>query len=183
MLKLQTADGYLSEVNNQLIEMKRIIIQAANTGLNDPAQISALQKGMKEIAESTNQMIPNAQFVSNNLFDGLSGSVANIGSMANFDITTQAGAEKTLSQIEERINQISEIRGKLGGEYKYTLETNRNNLMVSLQNLMSAESSIRDVDMAKEYVDFVKNKLNLEAGMAMLAHGSLSSKNIISLLK
>jgi flagellin len=183
MLKLQTADGYLSQVNNQLIEMKRIAIQAANAGLNDPTQISALQKGLNETVESTNQMIPNAQFGSNNLFDGSTGSVANVSSIANFDITTQAGAEKALSQIEERINQISEIRGKLGGEYKYTLETNRNNLMVTLQNLMSADSSIRDVDMAKEYVDFVKNKLNLETGMAMLAQGNLNSKNIISLLK
>ncbi|MCJ7508967.1 MAG: hypothetical protein MUO85_09620, partial [candidate division Zixibacteria bacterium] len=169
MLKLQTADGYLSQVNNQLIEMKRIAIQVANGGLNDPTQISALQKGMDETVESTNQMISNAQFSSHNLFDGSTGSVANISSIANFDVTTQAGAEKTLSQIEERINQISEIRGKLGGEYKYTLETNRNNLMVTLQNLMSSESSIRDVDMAKEYVDFVKNKLNLEAGIALLA--------------
>lgn len=183
MLRLQTADGYLSQVNNQLIEMKRIAIQAANAGLNDPAQISALQKSLDETVESTNQMVSNSQFGSHNLFDGSSGSVANIGSIASFDITTQAGAEKTLSQIEERINQISEIRGKLGGEYKYTLETNRNNLMVTLQNLMSAEASIRDVDMAKEYVDFVKNKLNLEAGMAMLAQGNLNSKNIISLLR
>jgi flagellin len=53
----------------------------------------------------------------------------------------------------------------------------------SMRDLMSADSSIRDVDMVKEYVDFVKNKLNLEAGMAMLAQGNLNSKNIISLLK
>jgi len=183
MLKLQTADGYLSQVNNQLIEMKGIATQAANQGLNDPTQLSALQSAMNEAVESTNQMISNAQFGSHDLLDGSAGSVANINSIGNFDVTDSGGAKEALSQIEERINQISDVRGKLGGEYKYTLESSRNNLMVTLQNLMSAESSIRDVDTAKEYVDFLKNKLNLNAGIAMLAQGNLSSKNIISLLR
>jgi len=183
MLKLQTADGYLSEVNNQLLEMKRIATCAANQGLNDPTQLSALESTMNEAVESVNQMISNAYFGSHDLFDGSPGSVANIVPIADFDITTRVGAEKALSQVEEQINQISAIRGELGGQYKYSLESNRNNLMVTMQNLMSANSSIRDVDMAKEYVDFVKNKMNLEIGMAMLTHRSLSSKNIISLLK
>ncbi len=183
MLRLGTADGYLSEVNNQLLEMKRVATCAANQGLNDPVQLSALQSAMDEAVESTNQMVSNAYFGSHNLLDGSPGSAANIGPIADFDITTQAGVEKALSGIEERINQISAIRGELGGKYKYSLESSRNNLMVTLQNMMSAQSSIQDTDMAREYVDFVKNKLNLEAGMAMLAQGNLSSKNIISLLR
>jgi flagellin len=183
MLKLQTADGYLSQVNNQLIEIKGIAMQSANQGLNDPTQLSALQSAMDEAVDSANQMISNAQFGSHNLFDGSAGSVANISPIGNFDITSGTGAKEALSQIEERVNQIADIRGNLGGEYKYTLENNRNSLMVTLQNLMSSESSIRDVDTAKEYIDFLKNKLNLQSGMAILAQGNLNSKNIISLLK
>ena len=183
MLKLQTADGYLSEVNNQLLEMKRIATCAANEGLNDSTQVASLQSAMDEAVKSANQMVSNAQFGSHNLFDGSVGSVANIAPMENLNITTGDKAEKALSEIEKRIDQISTMRGELGGQYKHVLESNRNNLMVTLQNLMSANSSIRDVDIAREYVGFVKNKMNLEAGLAMLAQTNLNSKNIISLLK
>ncbi|MFC5603559.1 flagellin Hag, partial [Sporosarcina koreensis] len=69
------------------------------------------------------------------------------------DISTQSGADKAITTINSAIETVSSERSKLGA-MQNRLEHTINNLGTSSENLTAAESRIRDVDMAKEMMEF-----------------------------
>lgn len=104
-------------------------------------------------------------------------------SLADLDVTTFQGAQDSLKLIDEAIDHISSTRGKLGAFQKNTLESNLSNLRVQNENLISSESVIRDVDMAKEMATFTKNQIMSQASTAMLAQANQIPNNVLSLLR
>ncbi len=103
-------------------------------------------------------------------------------SLAQIDLTTYQGAQDTLRLIDQSIYEISEARGNLGAFQKNTLETNLNNLRYASENLISAESVIRDTDMAAEMSEFTKQQILLASGTAMLGQANQTPKSVLSLL-
>ena len=73
------------------------------------------------------------------------------------DISTRDGASAAMSKIKTAINTVSTSRGKLGA-IQNRLEHTINNLGVTTENITSAESRIRDVDMAKEMMNYTKEQ-------------------------
>ena len=55
--------------------------------------------------------------------------------------------------------------------------------MIASENLQAAESRIRDVDMAKEMVEYTKNQILIQSGMAMLAQANSTPQSVIKLLQ
>lgn len=84
--------------------------------------------------------------------------------------------------ISQAVNDVSELRARLGAFQKNMLQTNINSLQVTVQNITATESSIRDADMAAETTEFTKNQIMLQAGTAMLAQANTASQNILQLL-
>jgi len=103
-------------------------------------------------------------------------------SLAEADVTTYQGAQDTLRLIDQAIYEISAARGNLGAFQKNTLETNLNNLRYAAENLVAAESTIRDTDMAAEMSEFTKQQILLASGTAMLGQANQTPKAVLSLL-
>ena len=104
-------------------------------------------------------------------------------SLAEIDVTTAAGAEDALGLIDAAVDQISQVRANLGAFQKNTLQSNTNSLRIAEENLTSAESSLRDADMAAEMSEFTRNQVMLAAGTAMLAQANQSPQAVLQLLR
>jgi len=98
------------------------------------------------------------------------------------DISNQKAADKAITTINNALNKVSEERSKLGANQN-RLEHTINNLGATAENLSAAESRIRDVDMAKEMMDFTKNNILTQAAQAMLAQANQQPQGVLQLLR
>jgi flagellin len=97
-------------------------------------------------------------------------------------VSTQANADKAITVINNAINMVSAERSKLGA-IQNRLEHTIKNLDTSSENLQASESRIRDVDMAKEMMEFTKNSILSQASQAMLAQANLQPQSVLQLLQ
>jgi flagellin len=100
----------------------------------------------------------------------------------NISIATQEQAEDAIDAIKKAINTVSATRADLGA-LQNRLEHTVNNLTTMSENLTSAESTIRDVDMASEMVELTKNQILEQAATSMLAQANAQPQSVLSLLK
>lgn len=105
---------------------------------------------------------------------------SSIGLVANM-MDTQDHAQTALSTIDSAISSLASQRGTIGA-YMNRLSYASANLSTIIENVQSAESVIRDVDMAAEMTTFTKNQILVQAGTAMLAQANLSSQSVLSLI-
>ena len=91
-------------------------------------------------------------------------------------------ANAAIDTINSAINAVSSYRAKLGAAQN-RLEHTVNNLKVTAENITSAESRIRDTDMADEITAFTKNNILLQASQSMLAQSNSVPQSILSLLQ
>ncbi|MCP4753017.1 MAG: flagellin [Proteobacteria bacterium] len=104
-------------------------------------------------------------------------------SLAEIDVRTFQSAQDALLMVDAAINEISGARGDLGAFQKNTLESNLNNIRIANENLISSESVIRDVDMAKEMASFTRNQIMTQSATAMLAQANQLPQNVLQLLQ
>ena len=97
-------------------------------------------------------------------------------------VATQTDAQKAIDTIKNAVNTVSMTRADLGA-LQNELEHTSNNLSTMGENLTSAESTIRDVDMTDEYVQYSKNQILSQAANAMLAQANAQPQNVLSLIK
>ncbi len=131
-----------------------------------------------------------AQSISISLRDmkpsGFANGIANnsgFRSLADIQVTDGDLAADALDLVDVAINQIASERGKLGAIQKNSLETNLSNLRVANENLISSESVIRDVDMAREMAVFTRNEIKSQSSSAMLAQANQKSDSVLTLLE
>ena len=98
------------------------------------------------------------------------------------DVSSQKNASAAVTKINDAITKVSEERSKMGA-YQNRLEHTIANLGTSSENLTSAESRIRDVDMAKEMSTFSKNNILAQAAQAMLAQANQQPQQVLQLLR
>ena len=108
--------------------------------------------------------------------------VREIGSEKIMDISNAEDANRAIGTIDEGLKKINKQRADLGG-YQNRLEHTVRGLDVAAENLQAAESTIRDTDMAKQMVDFTKNRILAQAGTAMLAQANATTQNVLTLLQ
>lgn len=102
--------------------------------------------------------------------------------ISGVDVSTQDKALEAIDTLEAAINQVSGTRADLGA-LQNRLEHTVNNLGVTSENLTSAESRIRDVDMAKEMMEMTKNNVLTQAAQSMLAQANTQPQSILKLLQ
>jgi flagellin len=103
--------------------------------------------------------------------------------LSTLDITTGAGSVDAITVIDKAIEEVSQMRGKIGSFQRNTLEVNNRSLATMKENLANSESSIRDLDMADEMTKFTKYQVLQQAGMAMLGQANQSGQSVLSLLR
>jgi flagellin len=117
--------------------------------------------------------------------EGLGRGVMNssgFDSLADVNVLTFQEAQDSILLIDEAIKEVTNERGNLGAFQKNTLESNLANLRIQSENLVSSESIIRDVDMAKEMANFTKGQIKSQAATAMLAQANQLPQNVLQLL-
>ena len=97
-------------------------------------------------------------------------------------ISTQVDAGNAIADIKAAINQVSINRANLGA-LQNRLEYTINNLDVMAENMMAANSRIRDTDMAKEMMEYTKMNILVQAAQAMLAQANMQPQSILQLLQ
>lgn len=102
--------------------------------------------------------------------------------ISGIDVSTSAGAQSAITDIQKAIETVSAERSKLGA-YQNRLDHTINNLGTSSENLTAAESRIRDVDMAKEMMNQTKNSILSQAAQAMLAQANQQPQGVLQLLR
>ncbi|WP_068777339.1 flagellin [Paenibacillus sp. FJAT-26967] len=98
------------------------------------------------------------------------------------DLTTQSGASQAITKISEAVDRVSSERASLGA-YQNRLEHTINYLGNSSENLISAESRIRDADMAKEIAELTKIRMLTQAAQAMAAQANQAPQQVLQLLR
>lgn len=101
---------------------------------------------------------------------------------AGIDVSSQSAASAAITTIQKAIETVSAERSKLGA-YQNRLEHTIANLGTSSENLTAAESRIRDVDMAKEMMEFTKSSILTQAAQAMLAQANQQPQGVLQLLR
>ncbi len=103
-------------------------------------------------------------------------------SLSDVDVRNFQGAQDALMMIDAAIDEVSSSRGEMGAFQKNTLESNLANIRIANENLVSSESVIRDVDMAKEMANFTRNQIMSQSATAMLAQANQLPQNVLELL-
>ncbi|MBC2400060.1 flagellin [Clostridium tetanomorphum] len=201
---IQTAEGALNETHSILQRMRELAVQSAND-TNVTADRSAIQKEMNQLAKEINRIASQTEFntkkllasgitlqfhvgankdqkiqLSINVIDATKLSVG--GTASGISITSQTGAETAIEKINSAITTVSTERANLGS-YQNRLEHTIANLNTSSENLQAAESRIRDVDMAKEMMNFSKNNILQQAAQAMLSQANQQPQGVLQLLR
>lgn len=203
---VQTAEGALNETHSILQRMNELATQAAN-GTNTSVDRSAIRAELDQLTSEINRIQSTTQFNTMNLLDGtfsgrtkqmklqvgaLSGqsinfSIANmcatkIGLATALSVSTFTKAGSYMKAVQDAIEVVSKQRSAMGA-IQNRLEHTIANLDTTSENTQSAESRIRDTDMASEMVTYSKNNILAQAGQSMLAQANQSTQGVLSLLQ
>ena len=203
---VQTAEGALNETHSILQRMNELATQAAN-GTNTSVDRSAIRAELDQLTSEINRIQSTTQFNTMNLLDGtfsgatkqmklqvgaLSGqsinfSIANmcatkIGLKEDLSVSTFTKAGSYMKSVQNAIEVVSKQRSAMGA-IQNRLEHTIANLDTTSENTQSAESRIRDTDMASEMVTYSKNNILAQAGQSMLAQANQSTQGVLSLLQ
>ncbi len=197
---IQTAEGALNEAHSILQRMNELATQAAND-TNTTVDRNAIQAEVDALTSEIDRIQSTTQFNTMNLIDGsftgknlqvgaLSGqniqiSISNMQAssigVSGLSVSSNVAAGKSMSAIQKAIESVSTQRSALGA-LQNRLEHTIANLDTTSENTSSAESRIRDVDMAEEMVEYSKNNILAQAGQSMLAQANQSTQGVLSLL-
>jgi hypothetical protein len=108
--------------------------------------------------------------------------VRDVGDESILTIETPETANRAIGTIDEAIKKINKQRADLGA-YQNRLEMSVVGINVAAENLQASESRIRDVDMAKEMVEYTRNQILTQSGTAMLAQANQQTQSVMSLLR
>lgn len=123
-------------------------------------------------------VVGSASFSNTNLTDV---SATGVNEFA-LDVSSATKATSAITVLDSAITTVSAERSKLGA-FQNRLEHTINNLSTSSENLVAAESRVRDVDMAKEMMEFTKNNILSQAAQAMLAQANQQPQGVLQLLR
>ena len=102
---------------------------------------------------------------------------------ADLVATLVAGEEGRPDVVNEVIEKIASLRGRLGAFQRTTLETNIASLNDTLTNLIEAESSIRDADFAKESAALTRAQILVQSGTSVLSIANQNPQQVLALLR
>ena len=97
-------------------------------------------------------------------------------------ISTPDSANVAIGTIDNALKLVNKQRADLGA-YQNRLETASKGIAIAAENTQSAESVIRDTDMASAMVEYTRNSILTQASTAMLAQANTQSQNVLALLQ
>ena len=208
----QTAEGYLAETTDILQRIRELAVQASNGVYSDEdrtqiqVEVSQLVAEVDRIASSaqfngmnllTGRFAKESDCVMQFLIGANTDQSirAYIGTMTatalglkntqgeenTITINSPDEANQTIAAIDEALRNVNKQRADLGA-YQNRMEMAQKGIDIAAENTQSAESRIRDTDMATEMVEYTKNSILTQAGTAMLSQANSQSQNVLALL-
>jgi len=202
----QIADGALSQMNNMLNRATTLATQAASETVGDDER-EIINTEYQELMKEIDRVIDTTHFKGERLFSengpvnkslyvgdtsiestinlsigGINGSGTEAMGLADTSVSSVDNAKQALSLLKNAVGKVSKWRGTIGAQSN-RLENSISIIQVQSQNLLAAESTIRDTNMATEIGKFTSNKILLESSMATIAQANASSSLILSLFK
>lgn len=203
---VQTAEGALNEVHSMLQRMSELAVQASN-GTNASQDRTALDNEVQQLKTEIERVGTTTQFNKMDILTGefssnnektlqvganqdqvitiaISALTSTVGSALDdkVKVGTASAAQSSITIIQNSITNLSALRSKLGA-LQNRLEHTVANLDNISENTQSAESRIRDTDMAEEMVQYSKNNILQQAGQSMLAQANQANQGVLSLLQ
>ena len=197
---VQTAEGALNEVSNILGRMRELAVQAANGTLNDDDR-AVIDTEFQQLNDEIDRISGDANF---NDIALLSSSASSVRLQVGIDgsdsmtitledmsagglgvgddvVSSVAGAQAALSEIDDAIASVASNRGNLGAT-QGVLQSRLQSIYNARENLSAAESRIRDVDVAAETADLARNQILQQASVSVLAQANSQPSLALSLL-
>jgi flagellin len=206
---VQTGEGALTEVHSMLQRVRELRTQYGNDTLSTEDK-DAIRAEVAQLASEITDIQNNTKFNGVSLLNPSGGagtitlqvgandnetitiSTSQLTSASNAGLNEVAGITSatndatfvalSLSDIDNAISEVSDVRATFGS-VQNRLEHRIANLASYQENLVAAESRIRDVDMAKEMVEFTKSQILQQAGTSMLAQANQAPQSVLSLLR
>jgi len=205
---IQVAEGALNEVQNILVRLRELGVQAASDTIGDQER-RFLNEEYQSLKEELDRIANSTEFNGTFLLDGTGGTLdfqVNTGGMnllgvdrisfdafkldVNLDklgleelnIANKYNAQRSLGMLDTSIQDVSSIRGELGA-LENRLTSTINNLGVSVENLTAARSRIKDVDVASETAEMTQRNILMQAGVSVLAQANNVPRMALSLLE
>src|SRR4051812_22189166 len=197
---VQTAEGALSTVHAMLQRVRELAVQFKNGSLSTSNQ-SAIQSEVFQLASEIERIGNSTKFngisllnstntvtfqVGANDGEAIGIAMISLGAAASgvgntYYVMTPTGATD-IGEIDTAIDNVASQRAALGA-VQNRLQYSLDNVGIYQENLVAAESRIRDVDMAEETVTLTKNQILSQAGTAMLAQANQAGQGVLSLLR
>ncbi len=203
---VQIAEGSLGEVSNILIRLRELSVQAASDTIGGTerkflnVEFEQLTSEVDRIANSTEfNRVPllngtGAVFdiqigtrndpISDRLTFDASSADVNVAALGlNLaSVSDKISAQNSLTSIDQAIISVSGIRADFGA-LQNRLQSTVNNIQVSIENLASANSRVRDTDIAAETAELTKQNILMQAGTSVLSQANSSTNNALQLIK
>jgi flagellin len=203
---IQIAEGALAEVSNILIRMRELGVQAASDTVGD-AERKFIDIELQQELEEINRISNTTEFnhvpllngsalafdvqvgTQNNpsidrirLFDSNTADINTISLGLNLaSVRDKTSAQNSLEAIDSALGSVTSIRAQFGA-LQNRLQSTIANIAVSRENLSSANSRIRDMDMAEETTELTKNQILMQTGVAVLTQANSTMKTALGLL-
>jgi flagellin len=195
----QTQDGFLQKVAGAFDRMSELTILSEDVTKSDTDR-QLYQKEFSTLGQYVNDLATK-DFNGVSLFNGntlnvtidsegntfaMSGVDLSIGTYTNAtntaDVSTTAGAAAALTVVKAAIVQLSNDRASIGANVS-RLTSTEGQLGVLFDNLTSANSRIKDVDVAQESTQYARYNILVQAGTAMLAQANALPQSVLRLLQ
>lgn len=198
---VETAEGSLQQVNNTLVRMRELSVQAAN-GTLSTADRTTIDAEFQELILEIDRIAGQTDFNGIVLLDGSQASVdiqvgvdsgdtisltlpdtqASTLNVDTLDVTSAANASSAITAIDLAIDSVNDARGTLGAQQN-RLGTTMAAILNARDNLSAAESRIRDVDIAMESADLSRNSILQQASAAVLSQANAQPQIALQLLR
>lgn len=206
---LQTFDGSLQEVNNNLSRLGQLAVEAANGTYNDDDK-KLIQAEVDTIKKSINDLVNNTDFNGINLNavplsptpapNVVTTKHAQIGALPDekidlpffnidtkgldiddVDVTKPNGANKALDKITKATASISSIRSTYGA-IQSRLENNVTSIDETNQNYSSSQSGLEDADIAEEMVEFCRSQIVIQSSLSLMVQSNKLPHDALNVL-
>ena len=203
---IQVAEGGLTEISNILIRMRELGVQAASDTVGQRER-KFIDTEFQQLMEEIDRIANSIEYNGNPLLNGSGNTFeVQIGTKNNplidriklFDpyttnvnlvslginlasVSDKTSAQNSLSSIDDALNRTTATRAGFGA-MQNRLQSVINNLTVNKENMVAANSRIRDADFAEETSELTKQQILSQSGVSVLTQANASIKTALGLL-
>jgi flagellin len=176
-----SGDGNKLSINTASLDLSLTVNAGSSTAVNFTINGGGALFQLGPEVVSNQQARIGITSVNTAKLGGTDGKLFQLGSGGVADLDSDP--TKAASIVDEAINQITSLRGRLGAFQRTSLETNKNALNDTLVNLTDAQSNIRDADFATETANLTRAQILVQSGTTVLQISNSSPQNVLALLR